>query len=458
MSKLQKSLSQPSLSKFIVFLSDHNTEFSKLTPKQQYYFAYGVAAIKTGKLENHSFQGSYCLFYKPRYKIFDSNEAFWEANTSLGIWFNKDHKGVFGGGDGVADGWSLSEEPSRLFDLFMEGVSPETLKPSETYLDQTKPRYQNGISNKPKFGEASAFKNIKIPHKIPINLDEVQELKRIKLLCADKRSKEVVKACDYILSNIFIDPKSTQPYMSIQYTQYQSGRLFTQDKSLQNLCREAKAAALKGCFDYDIENCHYEIFRQLTDRIGIQTPQMDFYCLNKSLFRNRLAERNQTSVKAAKIVLLSLIYGAKLSKDKRLSIFQSIYKEGILSEEEITSTVDKLQKDPEFREFIRELKMVKAPVFEKHKSWSNIHYDNMVFNIFGTRKPCGQNPDNESMAHIIQGYEAEMLRVVLKEVGDDIRLIQHDGFVSAKKLDVKALENSIEKHTGFRIKITETEL
>jgi hypothetical protein len=59
------------------------------------------------------------------------------------------------------------------------------------------------------------------------------------------------------------------------------------------------------------------------------------------------------------------------------------------------------------------------------------------------------------LAHLIQGVEARMLKVVLKLYAPEIVLLQHDGFASKSRLDVRLLERTISEEIGYSVVLEE---
>ena len=64
----------------------------------------------------------------------------------------------------------------------------------------------------------------------------------------------------------------------------------------------------------------------------------------------------------------------------------------------------------------------------------------------------------QRLAHLVQGVEALMLAVVVGLYGEDIALIQHDGWTSLQRLDVRRIEDRIHEETGFRVRLSEEQL
>ena len=67
-------------------------------------------------------------------------------------------------------------------------------------------------------------------------------------------------------------------------------------------------------------------------------------------------------------------------------------------------------------------------------------------------------PPKSRLAHLLQGIEAQMLGAVMKQFGRDIVLLQHDGFTTARPIDIELAENVIADATGIRFSLSEDRL
>ena len=100
-----------------------------------------------------------------------------------------------------------------------------------------------------------------------------------------------------------------------RYVESDSGRLYANGFNLQNAYRPVRQAALDGCYDYDIENCHFSILEQMSRRHGHECKAICHYLANKKPVRELLATELDIKVKQVKIALLALVYGATFSVD-----------------------------------------------------------------------------------------------------------------------------------------------
>ena len=229
----------------------------------------------------------------------------------------------------------------------------------------------------------------------------------------------------------------------IRYFEYPSGRLYSVGPSLQNDFRELRKAALAGHFDYDISNAHYSLAAQLANRVAIQTPAIDHYLAHKSEVRNDLASITGSPVRGIKQCLLALIYGARTGLSKEQAIVQTI---GI-------DAAGVLFKQPAFASLALEVKTIRQPIID-----SMPRNRGKVVNPFGKTAPADCKTPEQALAFVVQGAEAACLHSVIRRHGSDLRLLQHDGWTSAVRLDTAQLEAEIAEDTGFSVKIEEAAL
>jgi hypothetical protein len=59
------------------------------------------------------------------------------------------------------------------------------------------------------------------------------------------------------------------------------------------------------------------------------------------------------------------------------------------------------------------------------------------------------------LAHILQGFEARMLWIVVTMYGEDIVLLEHDGWTARRTLDMDAICRRIREETGLDMTLEE---
>ena len=276
---------------------------------------------------------------------------------------------------------------------------------------------------------------------VPINVDALQEF-----LFNSEDPRDILAA----LRLIRLSRNTGRPgLIPVQYEQQSSGRIFEVLSSLQNTPRNARNAALCGYWDYDISNCHFAILSAWGKQLGHLSPTIDQYLSNKSAIREQLASECETTVDPIKQALISLVYGAPLNPDGRIS-----------------SIKDHLGAKPA-RIFAKnnfvislanEIKFIGKKVVEslpRHKSQIG-----NTLRIFTSTKGKNEKPKSfaSHLSHALQGVEASALREVLRLRSKNILLCLHDGWVSDMRLATDQLETAILSATGFALKIEENQL
>ena len=76
--------------------------------------------------------------------------------------------------------------------------------------------------------------------------------------------------------------------------------------------------------------------------------------------------------------------------------------------------------------------------------------------INGVGIPFAKNTNAQALAHILQGYERQVLDAIIKHSNkDDIALLLHDCVVFYNRQDPKHLSDIVEKETGFTLQFSE---
>lgn len=231
----------------------------------------------------------------------------------------------------------------------------------------------------------------------------------------------------------------------VRYVQHSTGRLFMDAKlpiSLQGVPRLVRVAALAGCWDYDIANCHFAILSGLAKRIGLASPEIDHYLACKAEVRSAIANEVGVEVEQAKACLLMIMYGARRTRWKNAAIVKEIKE----------PAARRLFKCTAFLAIHDEVERLRPPVIADHTRRAG-----WVTNPLDLRISAAE-PERRVLAHLLQGYEALALREVVKLHGERILLCMHDGWVSREKLDLHQCEAAIRRVTGLPLSIEEVRL
>ena len=230
--------------------------------------------------------------------------------------------------------------------------------------------------------------------------------------------------------------------LEAHYQEVASGRIFGSGLCLQNVVREVRQAALRGCYDYDISNAHPTIIVQLADRIGLAMPAMQRFLDNKKLIRETIARDVGITVAEAKQSLISICYGVR----------RSLYSESTIPELIGVERAKLLYQHPEWAGLVDEVRAVRDPIIRSMKR----HMGRLV-NPFGksmvTGKGKARKIDSE-FAHIVQGCEAWALNAIIDAYGfDSLLLLVHDGWIANRDIPLADQERVIFEATGFTVKI-----
>jgi hypothetical protein len=244
----------------------------------------------------------------------------------------------------------------------------------------------------------------------------------------------------YKVSRLSMTDAAGEGFMAHHYEESDSGRLYPTGISLASAQTVVKDAALTGCWEYDISNCHYAILAQMSAKFGHACAAIDHYLKNKATIRADIAHQAGISVTAAKTCLVALMYGARSSTWHENAIPREIGEEAAV----------RLYASPVFMGLSNDIAKARAAILSKCRKTRT----GSIVNAFGKSIP-GTARQEQKMAHLLQGVEAKALQAVVNRCPDDIVLVQHDGFVSTARLDVGAISDAIFATTGYRLKLEE---
>ncbi len=231
-------------------------------------------------------------------------------------------------------------------------------------------------------------------------------------------------------------------YVHHRYVEAASGRLYAQNINLQTAPKLIKQMALHGLWEYDIENCHYSIFDQMAQRAGFDAKNIKHYLANKKETRQGIADRMEISVTQAKVCLLAIMYGARASEWHESAIPEAIGKEAAI----------RLYKDAAFIGILNNIKEGRQVILMAQPV-SRGKIKNMVGKFIGAKESAPK-----CLAHLIQGVEAAILKEIMLICASDMVLLQHDGFASKRRLDVRHLERAILESTTYYMELEEAQI
>jgi len=228
--------------------------------------------------------------------------------------------------------------------------------------------------------------------------------------------------------------------VNVNYYEVNTGRYHTKAGILQGYYKSVRYAALSGCYEYDLEAAHQNILVQLLDREGVSFNELDVvrdYISNKAAIRISLAKELNTTVTIVKIIIQELTYGAKLYNHYTGAIYKTC--------------------DGEYQLIER---IINNPwLIELADSFSIAHDrlvgdDKQVVNAVGIEVETTKKA--KDMAHILQGYERQILDSLIARCNTkDIAILLHDCVIFYNEQSPEKLSQFVREETGFNLKFSE---
>ena len=300
------------------------------------------------------------------------------------------------------------------------------------------------------------WKDVKPANSIRIDLESMQALRvrsaveerEIRAGSEDKRSDDAKKRLMRVvaiqvavnaltkMSRNTVCPGS----VPIRYAEQSTGRLFAEGSSLQSAPREVRNAALAGCYDYDISNCHWSLINELAERHGHACDAIRHYLANKAAVRNEIAAGAGITPEEAKQCLLMTMYGAPASLYKYASIQKRIGH----------GAAKTLYSLPAFKRLHRDVMKARAVIVKGLP----VGKGGWILNAIGIQIHCISKPKH-LLAHILQGLEAQALMAVVRKHGANVQLCVHDGWVTRERLVRADVTRLIRDAIGFYVEVEE---
>lgn len=362
----------------------------------------------------------------------------------------------------------LRQDIKKIVDTFLQQRSAEPCK----ILVNGKPyrKRSNAISSRDING--SMKKNTaKISPPVPVNVENLHALERYLSRLYDtltagskpRKSKfsHIYESIQQRSDNKFNELRITEIWLRITgelirlsnvkplefgnllqlYQETSTGRIQGKGIHLQTVPRQIRYEALKGkgLYQYDIDNCHYQVLDQISP---IDLPAVKNYNRDKNAFRRAISERLGVDMDQVKTALISIIYGATDAEGYSLSDTLGDKTEQFISDQQ---------------NLFKDIKSARKLIIENADRTKRNQHGKFILNAVG--KPISESePANSKLAHILQGYEAFILNSILEIYSHNVRLLLFDGFISDTKLNASELEFQIKKQTGFSLKISEEKL
>ena len=227
----------------------------------------------------------------------------------------------------------------------------------------------------------------------------------------------------------------------IFYDEAKTGRYTAKNATLQGFHRSVRYAALKGCYEYDINAAHQNILIQLLDQKNIDFPELEVvrdYVKDKQRIRVELSEALVTPIETVKQIIQALTYGAQLVRNKKQAIYDICEGDEDLIERVITNQwFNQLTKTflIAHKHLVGDKKILKNAVGIKSESLSG---------------------KAEAMAHILQGCERLVLDALIKHSKPkNVALLIHDCIVYYTPKNPSDLSRIVFENTGFDLEFSE---
>jgi len=224
------------------------------------------------------------------------------------------------------------------------------------------------------------------------------------------------------------------------YTEVSTGRYTTKGAVLQGYHKSVRYAALKGCYEYDLEAAHQNILIQLLDQQGSSFPELDVvreYVANKKQVRSSLAKELDTSVDIVKEIIQELTYGAQLNRSPKQSVYKTCKGD--------KSLLDRVCNNDWFKQLQTTFKLAHKQLVGDNKE---------IVNAVGIK--FEKDGEARELAHILQGYERLILDVIIKHSNrEDIALLIHDCVVFYSKQSTDELSRIVKAETGLELEFSE---
>ena len=171
---------------------------------------------------------------------------------------------------------------------------------------------------------------------------------------------------------------------------------------------------------------------------GFNTPCIDYYVNNRDEVLNRLSEITGEEKGTIKVALLAIVYGANL------------YYQGDIREL-LSDGYDSFSSDEEVKALYKEVRDVGRFIINlEGQKTQREHF----VNILDKSVPYIQQNFGSMLSHILQGYEAKIMHLVIEKHSEKISLLLHDGYIFKEEIDVREIEQDIKEQIGLDITMT----
>ena len=383
-----------------------------------------------------------------------------------------------GGVKGTLNGFQLSPKIQQLVDEWFE-------KPIDAISESRGMVNRNGESAQEiasRYGGGAIIrdisrtsKRINISELVQINIDSLvqhkEELtKSLEVLTKRRGGDEEALGGVKVKSNTTIPPKTSinqslteegiqqrifeinrllatsreqnNPSIPVFYKEAKTGRYVAQNAIIQGYHKSVRYAALRGCYEYDLEAAHQNLIVQLLDRDSVNFPELNVlreYVSNKQATRDKLASELSASVDTVKEIIQALTYGAQLTGNKKQKIYESCQ-----GDEEL---IERVLANSWLKQYASTFKLASNHLVGKNKQ---------IKNAVGIKREILKK--SEAMAHILQGYERLILDTLISNSEpNDVALLVHDCIVYYTPKSKAELSRIVKENTGFELEFSENQ-
>ena len=236
------------------------------------------------------------------------------------------------------------------------------------------------------------------------------------------------------------------------YSECSSGRLFAQ--GLQSVSRAVRKAALTEHYDHDFESCHMNLLEQIGRRLGIKAGEhLKRYNRAVKRTRRQIAQESDLPLRGDEVkkALLAVMCGASRSIHPTHALAKALAPGPSSSDRTIGSLrAVRFCRSPTLMRLYHDIRDMRTRIL---CDWPN-RRGGAITNDAGRAIPERGRNAGKLIAHLLQGAEVVMLRVIADELGEQIEVLQHDGWTTAEPLDTKHLQRLVQERTGYRMRIT----
>lgn len=234
------------------------------------------------------------------------------------------------------------------------------------------------------------------------------------------------------------------------YVECSTARMFS-GNGLQSAPRQVKSAALPGHWDYDFRGCHTNLMEQIARNLGVACGEfLRRYNRETKKMRREIAEQCDLQREDVKRAVIAVLYGAPVGSSPRGALAWNLAPDrSAAGIRKGVQRAARLVHVPMFRALAGEISGMGRAIVDR---WPNIRCGKVI-NDAGCAIDVNASWARK-LAHILQGAEAVMLRVVAQALGESVEVLQHDGWTSAERLDKKRLRElrqQVRQETGYRI-------